>query len=120
MPRTSRFKIAQVEAALEASAGILAIAAQKLGCVPSTVRNYVDRHPRLQRRLAEIVEDNLDLAEAGLIKAMGEGNMTAIIFYLKTKGKQRGFIERGEVTGPGGGALQVTGPTIMLPPESVD
>lgn len=32
-----------------------------------------------------------------LIKQIKRGNMTAVIFYLKTKGKSRGYIERHEI-----------------------
>jgi hypothetical protein len=39
-----------------------------------------------------------------LIKA---GNVTAIIFYLKTQAKDRGYVERQELTGADGGKLQV-------------
>ncbi len=49
----------------------------------------------------------IDLAEGKLYSKINEGNMTAIIFYLKCKAKDRGYIERGqiEVTGK-----LVTGP----------
>jgi hypothetical protein len=40
-----------------------------------------------------------------LDKGMKDGNMTAIIFYLKTQGKSRGYVERQEVTGADGKKL---------------
>ena len=94
-----RFKIKQVEEALRKSAGIISAAAKILeaaggSCTPQTVRNYIKRHPSLQTVIEETVELNLDLAESNLIAKIGNKNMTAIIFYLKTKGKHRGFVER--------------------------
>jgi len=37
-----------------------------------------------------------------LHKQIGEGNTSATIFYLKTKGKNRGYVERQEITGADG------------------
>ena len=42
----------------------------------------------------------LDFAESKLHKLIESGNPVAIIFYLKTKGKARGYVERSEVTNP--------------------
>ena len=38
----------------------------------------------------------IDSAEDGLRNGVDEGNLTAIIFTLKTIGKERGYIERTE------------------------
>ena len=106
--RRRRFKVADIDAALRASAGIFSAAAtilaQKYGtCSPNTVRNYVMRYPSLQEVENEIREQTLDLAETKLVQAIGDGNMTAIIFYLKTKGRDRGYTERRELEGVEGG-----------------
>jgi hypothetical protein len=60
-------------------------------CTPASVRNYIKRHPSPGRVVAEVVEQNLDLAEHKLLGFINEGNMTAVIFYLKTKGRERGY-----------------------------
>ena len=94
-----KFKVEHVEEALRASGGVVSDAAQKLAeaygsCSPASVRNYIRRHNSLQRVSEEVIEANLDLAESVLLKAIAQGNMTAVIFYLKTRGRNRGYVER--------------------------
>ena len=122
MSTPRRFRIEQIEEALRQSAGIKSLAAKRLGCSPSAITKYLQRFPSLTKVIDDIVNENLDLAEGQLLKAIGDGNMTAIIFYLKTKGKDRGFAERREMTGVDGSAVEIkaVGPTILLPPESND
>ena len=80
--KTERYTMAQVEAALRASAGIYTAAAAKLKCAPNTVKNYVTKYPALKDVLKEITEGSLDLAEGQLLSAIKGGNLTAVIFFL--------------------------------------
>jgi hypothetical protein len=59
----------------------------------------------LEEAVIEGRNRRLDFAESMLDKGMKDGNMTAIIFYLKTQGKSRGYVERQEVTGADGKKL---------------
>ena len=103
MANTDKFTVEQVEEALWQAAGLRYGAAEKLKCSPSTVTNYIKRHKRLQRAIEEAKESTLDMAEAQLINLMKDGDRTAIIFFLKTQGKDRGYVERQELTGSADG-----------------
>jgi hypothetical protein len=103
-----KFSLDQVEAALRASAGIRSAAAMKLGCSTRTISNYLDRYPELREVEADILEQNLDLAETKLLTAIRDGDLRAVIFYLKTKGKVRGYSERTELTTSEGEPIDVT------------
>jgi hypothetical protein len=103
-----KYTVEQIEAGLRAAAGIISAAAVKLNCTPRTIRNYLDKYPELREVEAEILDQNLDLAETKLLTAIRDGNLTAVIFYLKTKGKPRGYTERAELTGADGGPIDVT------------
>jgi len=64
-------------------------------------------HPEVQRAIDDARERTTDLAEGKLFQKINEGDNTAIIFYLKTQGKRRGYVERQEVTGAEGSELTV-------------
>ena len=94
-----RFTVRRVADALRHTAGIKTAAAELLGCDRSTITRYINRHPKLQVLEAEIADRTVDLAEDKLLQAIEQGNMTAIIFYLKTKGKHRGYTQKQEPDG---------------------
>lgn len=54
-----------------------------------------------KQRVEDIQEGLLDLAENKLQDAINKNNLTAIIFFLKTKGRSRGYIERQEINQSG-------------------
>lgn len=78
----------------------------------------MQKFPELKAIANEAIESTLDLGEAELIKAMKKGNLTAIIFYLKCKGKHRGYIERQEIDQTITDLTPVNPPDIIL--EFVD
>lgn len=104
----TKFTVAQVAKALRASLGVHSYAARRLCCSPSTIKSYVVGSKELQQVIDEVQEETLDLAEEKLHAKLKSGNMTAIIFYLKTKGKGRGYIERSEHSGAGGGPIPLS------------
>jgi hypothetical protein len=87
----------QVIDALERSAGILSAAAELLPVSRQAIQDRINRYPSLAVAQMEIKEKNIDFAESKLMQGIKSGNMTAIIFYLKTMGKDRGYMERQQV-----------------------
>jgi hypothetical protein len=79
--------------AFEKSAGNLSLCAKALGIDRRTLDRWRKRYPELNTMMLDVEEGLLDLTESRLMQSINEGNLTAIIFYLKTKGKQRGYIE---------------------------
>jgi len=49
----------------------------------------------------------LDTAEYQLMKAVHEGKTAELLFFLKTQGKSRGYVERQEVENSGGQKVTV-------------
>ena len=48
-------------------------------------------------KVDEVREGLLDFAEHQLLSNIKDGKTAEILFYLKTKGKKRGYIERSEI-----------------------
>ena len=86
---------------------MLAAAARQLGVTRRTVYNYVNKYPTIKQALDDARQENLDFAENQLMKAVRAGNVTAIMFLLKTLGKDRGYVDRKEITGADGDAIIV-------------
>jgi len=82
--------------ALENSLGIVTSAVKSVGIHRSTHYEWYNEDPEYQKAVDEISNISLDFAETQLFQSMKEQNVTAVIFYLKTKGKKRGYIERSE------------------------
>lgn len=90
-------KIEEIEAALRESRGIMTAASEVLGVSRSTVSERVRRSERLRKVIDEQRETVGDICESKLFKQIKADNLTAIIFYLKTIGRDRGYIERQEM-----------------------
>ena len=96
----------QVSEALLASDGNLTAAATKLGVTRQGVYDYIDRY-KLQDVLDQSREKMADEAVGQLHRLVRDGNLGAVIFYLKPQAKSRGYTERIETTGKDGDAIEV-------------
>lgn len=102
-----KYTAAQIIEALREKHGNLSAASRYLNCSRDTIRRYIDLYPTVKAVADEERETLIDFAENQLFKQVQDGNITAIIFTLKTIGKSRGYVERQEVTGADGGAVVV-------------
>jgi len=85
--------------------GIVSTACKAAGITRHTHYNWIKDDSAFAAAIDEINEELIDYSESQLAKKIQEGNMTAIIFHLKCKGKSRGWVERQELTGPAGGPV---------------
>jgi len=99
-PENNKFTAEQVIEAIYKANGIMATTAKILGCSRQTVYNYIQRYKTVANAYNDASEIVLDFAENELLKQIQAGNITAIIYFLKTKGKHRGYVERQEISMP--------------------
>ena len=102
MAKTDQFDKETVIAALERNNGIVRYAALSLGVSRTTLYNYINKYKTVKKALKDSRESTIDYVEGKLMEQIGSGNITAIIYYLKTQGKHRGYSERFEHTGANG------------------
>jgi len=88
--------------ALEQSLGIVTVACKKAEIPRSTFYKWLNEDEDFAREVKDIENIALDFAESQLHKQISDNSTSATIFYLKTKGKKRGYIERQEITGADG------------------
>jgi len=96
----------KVEEAIRASHGVLAVAARALGVTRQGLYAAIQRHG-LDGLLREVREEFLDDVESRLIQAALQGKPWAVMFVLKTIGKERGYTERVEQVSLEGVELKV-------------
>ena len=96
MNKTEQHKKAIIEA-LEKSLGIVTTACKKVGIGRTQYYQWLIDDKKFSEEVDDIQNIALDFAESQLHKQIGDGNTSATIFYLKTKGKKRGYIERSEL-----------------------
>lgn len=92
-----QYSFDQMAKAIYLSHGILQNAAKRIGCDRKTISKYIQDFPELQEWVDLGREYSLDLAEDALMQRIKKGDTTAILFKLRTQGKDRGYVEKREV-----------------------
>ena len=94
--QNSTLKKAMIEA-LEKSLCVVTTACKQVGIDRKTHYNWLKRDKKYAEEVENLQDITLDFAESQLHKQIKDGNTTATIFLLKTRGKKRGYIERSEL-----------------------
>lgn len=110
--------------ALKKTKGMVSVAAESVNIARTTHYLWMDNDPEYKEAVKAIDEAAIDFAESKLFELIDGArkevitqdgiqvikdtpNPTATIFYLKTKAKHRGYVERQEITGADGGPVIV-------------
>ena len=105
MAARERYTVDQVIKAIRRSRGLITHAARILRCNRSTVYDYARRHKRVQAAIDQENEVVLDDVEGLLLDVVYDpshkDHLRAIRYYLRTKGRGRGFGDRLDVTSGG-------------------
>lgn len=97
MDKSRHIKKEAMLKALENSLGVVTVACKSAEVPRSTYYKWLAEDKEFAKAVKEIENIALDFGESQLHKQIGDGNTSATIFFLKTKGKKRGYIERSEI-----------------------
>src|SRR5262245_33602684 len=91
--------IEAVKDAVEKCRGSVGATARMLRCDESTLYKFRRANPEVEEHFQAQIERRLDWVEGKLDDAIERDDIRAIIFFLRTKGKSRGYVERFESAG---------------------
>lgn len=80
--------------AMKYQLGNISKSCESIGITRRTYYNWLEKNETFKNEVECIDEYILDFVENSLFNQVKDGNITGIIFYLKTKGRKRGYIER--------------------------
>ena len=102
MDKSRHIKKKSLLKALEQRLGVVTTACKKTDTPRSTFYKWLKEDEEFAKQVADIENVALDFAESQLHQQIGNGVPSSTMFYLKTKGKKRGYVERTEITGADG------------------
>lgn len=83
--------------ALTESLGVVTTACKKIGINRDTHYKWYKEDEVYRKAVDDLMDVALDFAEAKLHKKINDGDTAATIFFLKCRGKKRGYIEKSEL-----------------------
>ena len=84
-------------AALEEAWGVVTMACKNVGMSRQTHYEWYREDEAYKLEVDSVPDTALDLVESELFKQIQNGEVSSTIFYLKCKGKKRGYIEKTEI-----------------------
>jgi len=97
MNKTELKKKATLEA-LEKSLGVVTQACKIASISRTQYYQWLKDDPEFKSKTDDIADIAIDFAESKLHSLISQENVPSTIFYLKTKGKKRGYVESQEMT----------------------
>lgn len=94
--RTQERKQAVIEA-LQKSLGIVTTACINAGVSRSQFYEWLKNDKEFAMAVEDVEDLQLDFVEGKLLQNVKDNDTQSILFYLKTKGKRRGYTERTEI-----------------------
>lgn len=102
------------------SFGNVTAISNRLGVSRRTVYNYIERWKTVADAIDDERERRKDFVEDKMFQRIISGSDTMIIFFAKTQMKDRGYIERQELSGPDGRDLKAPAYILENRPDDTD
>jgi len=85
--------------ALERSLGLVTPACKEVGLDRTTFYNYYNNDPEFKAAVDDINEILTDFVENQLFKKIKDGDTQSILFFMRYKGKKRGYTDSINIDG---------------------
>ncbi len=102
-----RYSTERIISALKRTNGLVSLAAREIGCTPQVIYRRAQKIKAVQETIDEARDSLIDSAELALRSAVLDKEPWAVALTLKTLGRHRGYVERGEITGAEGQSIVV-------------
>lgn len=83
--------------AMEKNLGIVTDSCRQIGISRDTHYRWLKEDKQYKKAIKDIENVALDFAESALLQQIKKGNPLSTMFYMKCKGKKRGYIEQQDV-----------------------
>lgn len=97
--------------------GIIVSACEMAGVGRKTYYEWLKKDKIFKEAIDIVFEEQVDFVEGKLLGRINMNDTTAIIFYLKTKAKHRGYSEQQFIDLTSGGEKLDMRPVILAPPK---
>jgi hypothetical protein len=94
--------------ALEKSLGLITPACKEVGVSRETYYRYYKEDPDFKKKVDEINDIQTDFVESQLFKKIKSGSERSILFYMKYKGRKRGYTDSIDLTSGGEAIKNIT------------
>ena len=96
---STKMKKAAMLEALNKTMGAVSLSCERCQVARATYYKWLREDKDFAEAVVSVSEKQKDFVEAQLLKRIQDGSDAAIIFYAKTKMKDRGYVEKVEVEG---------------------
>ena len=87
--------------ALEKNLGIVTAACKEVGISRDSYYDYYNNDEEFRRKVDDINEIAIDFTESQLFKKIKQGSERSILFFMKYKGRKRGYTDSVDITSGG-------------------
>ncbi len=91
----------QLLIALEKNLGIVTAACKEVGISRDSYYDYYNNDEEFRRKVDDINEIAIDFTESQLFKKIKQGSERSILFFMKYKGRKRGYTDSVDITSGG-------------------
>lgn len=93
---------------LKQNGGVISKACETINISRGTFYVWKETDAEFAEQYREVEEWMVDFVERKLMEQINDGDTTATIFYLKTKGKSRGYVEKVQLDGNFNNEVKIT------------